>query len=259
MSELYISCDIEADGPIPGPHSMLSFGCAAFFNGQLIGTCTRNLETLPDAVGAQDTMEWWATQPDAWAAHRRDLVAPQKAMEGLVAWLDEMSAHCGGKKPVFVGYPAAYDFMFIAWYLQRFAKQCPFGWSALDMKTLAMVKLGTEYRKSTKKNFPKFWFNRPEEYKNLSHSHVALDDAIEQGFLFQAMRLPGLPDDPGWDDTEGEHPAYTRGRDRAIDIVADTVLMMISGEYPDSSFVASDKLSEIHEKIKLMRSLLHVS
>jgi hypothetical protein len=25
MTEIYVSTDIEADGPIPGPHSMLSF------------------------------------------------------------------------------------------------------------------------------------------------------------------------------------------------------------------------------------------
>jgi hypothetical protein len=29
MQEIYISTDIEADGPIPGPHSMLSIGAAA--------------------------------------------------------------------------------------------------------------------------------------------------------------------------------------------------------------------------------------
>lgn len=28
--EIYISTDIEADGPIPGPHSMLSFASAAY-------------------------------------------------------------------------------------------------------------------------------------------------------------------------------------------------------------------------------------
>ena len=30
MPEIYISTDVEADGPIPGPHSMLSFGSAAY-------------------------------------------------------------------------------------------------------------------------------------------------------------------------------------------------------------------------------------
>ena len=30
MAEIYVSTDIEADGPIPGPNSMLSFGSAAY-------------------------------------------------------------------------------------------------------------------------------------------------------------------------------------------------------------------------------------
>jgi hypothetical protein len=31
MSEIYISTDVETDGPIPGPNSMLSFASAAYF------------------------------------------------------------------------------------------------------------------------------------------------------------------------------------------------------------------------------------
>jgi hypothetical protein len=32
--EIYVSTDIEADGPIPGPNSMLSFGSAAYTAGK---------------------------------------------------------------------------------------------------------------------------------------------------------------------------------------------------------------------------------
>ena len=53
--------------------------------------------------------------------------------------------------------------------------------SALDVKTMAMVLLDTEYRASTKKNMPKRWFD------DVPHTHVALDDAIEQGLLFCNM------------------------------------------------------------------------
>ena len=46
--EIYVSTDVEADGPIPGPNSMLSFGSAAYTGGkELIGTFSANLETLP--------------------------------------------------------------------------------------------------------------------------------------------------------------------------------------------------------------------
>src|SRR5258706_13765748 len=46
--EIYVSTDVEADGPIPGPHSMLSFGSAGFRRGgEMVGTFAVNLELLP--------------------------------------------------------------------------------------------------------------------------------------------------------------------------------------------------------------------
>ena len=51
MPEIYVSTDVEADGPIPGPHSMLSVGSAAFtLDKQLLSTFEVNLETLDGAV-----------------------------------------------------------------------------------------------------------------------------------------------------------------------------------------------------------------
>ena len=56
-----------------------------------------------------------------------------------------------------------------------------------------MALLGTGYRDSTKRNMPKAWFD------DMPHTHVALDDAIEQGALFCNMladrgRRFGSPD-----------------------------------------------------------------
>jgi hypothetical protein len=84
-------------------------------------------------------------------------------------------------RPVFVGYPAAFDFMFVYWYLIRFAGSSPFSHAALDIKTYAMALLGTEYRATVKRAMPSNWFD------DAPHTHVALDDAIEQGALFCAM------------------------------------------------------------------------
>src|SRR5260370_41901492 len=100
MKEIYISTDVETDGPIPGPHSMLSFGSAAYQPDKtLVGTFTANLETLPGANGAPDTMTWWKTQPEAWAACRRDLQSPETAMGGYLQWIKGLPG-----KPVFVAY-----------------------------------------------------------------------------------------------------------------------------------------------------------
>ena len=81
MNEIYISTDVETDGPIPGPHSMLSMGSAAYTaEKRLVATFSANLDTLAGAAAHPKTAEWWATQPEAWAACRKDLETPANAM-----------------------------------------------------------------------------------------------------------------------------------------------------------------------------------
>jgi len=153
---------------------MLSFASAAYTaDKKLVGTFTANLETLPGAQAHPDTKAWWDKNPDAWAACRQDLKDPSIAMKEYVDWVYNLPG-----KPVFVGYPAAYDFMFVYWYMIKFVDESPFSHSALDIKTYAMAVLKKGYRESTKRNMPKQWFDK------LPHTHVALDDAIEQGALF---------------------------------------------------------------------------
>ncbi len=177
MAEIYISTDVETDGPIPGPNSMLSFGSAAYLaDKQLISTFTANLETLPGASADPKTVEWWTSQPEAWAACRADPEPPEQVMRHYFDWLKSLK-----KRVVFVAYPAGFDFLFIYWYLIRFVGESPFGHSALDMKTFAMALLRKDYRDSTKRNMPISWFDE------FPHTHVALDDAIEQGALFCNM------------------------------------------------------------------------
>lgn len=175
--EIYVSTDVESDGPIPGPHSMLSFGSAAFsVNNGLVATFEANLETLPDASGHPDTMAWWAKNQRAWEVARADPQPIQETMARYVRWLKDLPG-----RVVFVGYPAGYDFLFVYWYLMRFAGESPFSHSALDIKTFAMAMLNVDYRDSTKRNMPKRWFS------DKKHTHRALDDAIEQGELFMNM------------------------------------------------------------------------
>src|SRR5262249_44756421 len=109
MAEVYLSTDVESDGPIPGPNSMLSFASAAYLaDKRLLGTFSANLETLPGAQGDPGTMNWWQQHADAYAATRQDLQAPETAMKKYVAWIKRLPG-----KPVFVAYPAGYDFLFV--------------------------------------------------------------------------------------------------------------------------------------------------
>jgi hypothetical protein len=177
MIEVYVSTDVETDGPIPGPHSMLSFGSAAYLADKtLVATFNANLETLPEATPHPKTMQWWQTQPAAWEACRRNLKAPEAAMREYVSWLKALPG-----KPVFVGYPAVFDYMFIQWYLIRFAGESPFSFVGLDIKTFAWAMLKIDFRDTVKSRMPKRWFD------DLPHTHEALDDAREQGALFCNM------------------------------------------------------------------------
>ncbi len=187
--EVYVSTDVETDGPIPGPHSLLSIGSAAYLADKtLVSTFAANLDTLPDATGHPDTMSWWATQPEAWVAARAETRPPAQVMVEYVTWLEALPG-----RPVFTAYPAGFDFMFVYWYLVRFVGRSPFSHSALDVKTYAMALLGRDYRDSTKRAMPPAWFDPAP------HTHVALDDAVEQGALFVNMladRVNRLVDDP---------------------------------------------------------------
>lgn len=184
--ELYFSVDIEADGPIPGQISMLSLGAAAFSidetgKGSMVGTWSANLQTLPEAVSDPSTMTWWSTQNEAWNVVQQNKRDPKEAMTEFSKWVKDMCTEHKAK-PVFVAYPAGFDFTFVYWYLMKFAGESPFSFSCLDMKSYAMAKLKIPFRASVKRNMPEAWF----EYKN-KHTHVALEDAIEQGWMFVAM------------------------------------------------------------------------
>jgi hypothetical protein len=187
MAEVYVSTDVETDGPIPGPNSMLSFASAAYLADKtLVDTFSANLETLPGAKGDPGTMAWWGQRPEAYAATRVDVEDPARAMTRYLAWVKGLPG-----KPVFVAYPAGFDFLFVYWYLIRFAGESPFSFSALDLKTYAMAILKTEYREAVKRNMPRDWFDP------LPHTHVALDDALEQGALFCNMLAYNLGKQPG--------------------------------------------------------------
>jgi hypothetical protein len=180
-STLYLSVDVEADGPIPGPFSMLSFGAAVCgrFDGKGFTaldptqhTFYRELRPIsPDFV--PDALAVSGLDRDELSAHGAD---PDQAMTDFRSWVAEVSA---GAKPIVVGYPACYDWMWLYWYLIRFGGQSPFGHSGcMDMKTMFALKSGRSIAFVGKRSMPSHLLsNRP-------HTHNALDDAVEQGELF---------------------------------------------------------------------------
>lgn len=176
--EIYCVGDIETDGPIPGVYSMLSLGAVMIDSeGVELGAISLNFERLEGATQHPSTMEWWRGNAAAYEATRVDAKPAEVQIAAFRAWVKSFPG-----KPVFVGYPAGFDWTFTYWYLMRFGDDSPFSFSAIDMKTLAMSLLGTEYRAASKRAMPREWFN-----PSLKHTHVALDDAREQAYTFARM------------------------------------------------------------------------
>lgn len=185
--DLFISVDIETDGPIPGQNSMLSLGAAAVHNYTIVDTFSVNLNQLEGAVMDPVTKrEFWDKNPAAWEACRQNTLHPEVGMKQFVSWAKALDKKYG-RRPTFVAYPAGFDFTFSYWYMMKFAGESPFSFSALDMKTLAMALLHQpnskqhSYRDATKRRFPKEWFSKRP------HTHIAIDDALEQADLFISM------------------------------------------------------------------------
>jgi len=178
-NELYVSIDVETDGPIPGEYSMLSIGSAIFDSlGNIVGKFERNLKELPNATQDKETMDWWATEPKAWKYCRKNPIDADKVMRSYLRHLLGIKK-THRKDLVCIGYPITFDFMFVYWYLIRFTGKSPFSFSGIDIKTIAMAVMKSSYKNASKKHMPTHWFTNVT-----NHSHTPLDDAIEQGYLF---------------------------------------------------------------------------
>ncbi|MFE1311478.1 3'-5' exoribonuclease domain-containing protein [Streptomyces sp. NPDC058755] len=185
----YISVDIEADGPIPGPYSMLSLGAAVAGTQDTDGfrpadpeqqTFYRELRPISDEF----VPEALAVSGLDRARLQAEGAEPGVALAEFSSWVRQVSA---GAQPVMCGYPASYDWTFLYWYLIRFADESPFGHSGcLDMKTLYATKAGLPLRAVAKGTMPRHLLSRRP------HTHHALDDAVEQAeLLANLMAWPG--------------------------------------------------------------------
>ena len=177
----YISIDVETDGPIPGENSMLSLGAVAFGETTLlpIGRLQLNPKRLEGAKQHPETMQWWAHNQKAYNAATKDPGDPSATMHYFYSWVKAFP------NPIAVVYPAAFDFMFVYWYLMKFVGVNPFNEGApscIDLKTFAMALLGKSYKEASKRHWRKGWV-QPKG----SHTHLAVDDAEEQGLSFIAM------------------------------------------------------------------------
>ncbi len=116
---IYVVTDVEFDGPVPGRHSMLSFAPVAMTpNGHHRGDFQGVLGQLDGASPDLETMAFWRTQPEAYAAATWNPEPAGAVMSRFVDWFRSLAGDA-----IFAAHPFALDGSWIDFYLQRFTQE----------------------------------------------------------------------------------------------------------------------------------------
>jgi hypothetical protein len=121
--DTFVTSHIHTDGPIPGPHSLLTLVSAAHVagGGRPTSVFTTNIRELPGATLHPVALQSWRRRAEDWLSTRRASRPPALAMNAYTAWIALLPG-----RPVFVADTADPDYLFLYWYLQRFTGEWPF-------------------------------------------------------------------------------------------------------------------------------------
>jgi DNA polymerase III epsilon subunit-like protein len=183
---VYICVDVEASGPIPDPYNLVSLAAVPVRGPASPG---------PGAWSVAEAELFYVElrplypgfDPGAMAIHgltREHLEAhglePAAALRDFVRWTQSR-----GGRPVFTGHNAVFDWAFVNHTFLRLGIDNPFGWKALDTKSLAAGVLGIPFLETSKENLAVLL---PE----LGIEDQALKHRADYDALYQARLLAAL-------------------------------------------------------------------
>ena len=178
--ELYISVDVEPDGHVPGPSSIVSLGaCAAALRDDDGNVAALDADDEANTFYAvlrpiSDRYVEKALRVTGFdrATLERDGRPPAKALPEFAAWVDALAAEHDAL-PVLAAYPLGFVWSFTQYYLHEFAGRSPFGQSAhYDMKSAYAALANSAVRDAIKRRMPSKLLGSKD-----SKTHHALADA----------------------------------------------------------------------------------
>ncbi len=177
-NEVYISVDVEASGPIPGEYSLLSIGACVAYEPERTFDCLLK----PVSMNADPkALEVTGMRLEELAVTGLD---PTAGMLRFAKWINEVSNE---GTPVFVGLNACFDWSFVNYYFMRFNGTNPFGFAALDIKSLFMGARGCSWLETRSSEMKRVL------YATSTGTHDALEDAQFQAELFRLIRAKSQP------------------------------------------------------------------
>ena len=197
--EIFISFDVEADGPSPATNNCLQIA--------LVAVCAQ-YEQDPDpakpeqwvvdsldlcftpqenrAADSETMTEFWSQYPEILSKIRANAHDPSMQMQRLSFWLQELSERYTINR--WVAAPSAYDWQWVNCMYYRYLALCeksklfklPF-----KAECMSSILKGLEYLGHDQKVVSDY-VNRGTEY--LPHTHYALEDATEQAYKYLRLR-----------------------------------------------------------------------
>jgi hypothetical protein len=146
--------DVEADGPIPGDFSMISFG-AVLVDDQLDKTFYGQLKPISD-VWRPDSLKVSGFTRE----QTLEFQDPKLVMQSFKEWL----ANNSQGRPLFYSDNNGFDWQFINWYFIHYLDDNPFGFSSTN--------LGSLYKGMVNDVFKNF-----KHLRKSAHTHHPVDDA----------------------------------------------------------------------------------
>ena len=178
LPEVYISVDVETAGPNPDPYSMIAIGAC------LVDDPERSfyleLKPLSEAF-LEESLAVSGLSMEKLAVEGID---PAVAMQRFADWIAEVAP--AGTAPIFVGFNAPFDWMFVDHYFQRFLERNPFGHSALDIKSYYLGMAGGTWAGTSMRVLSPLYLG------GVHLTHNALGDARDQAKLFSLMKAEAV-------------------------------------------------------------------
>jgi DNA polymerase III epsilon subunit-like protein len=172
--EVFLSVDVETSGPIPGEYSLLAIGACDVSD----PTRTFSCELRPTAQKFDpDALDVTGLSLDRLM---RDGLEPAVGMQAFKNWV--VSTTGPNASPVFVGFNAAFDWSFVNYYFHRYLGENPFGFAALDIKSMYMGATRCSWAQTRSSQVASAL------RATLKGDHDALHDAQFQAELFRLIQ-----------------------------------------------------------------------
>lgn len=173
---VFLSFDIEADGPSPVTNSMLSLGaCLIREDKSVLREWEWKFKPLEGHVQDEDTMDFWSRNKEAYEYSTNDQKDP---MEIFSKWKSEILELKLAYDIMPIAWPSAYDWQWVNGYFSLLKTDNPLGYSTFCISTFIKSINPSKSLKFDKD------FDASFNDVDYPHTHKPLDDALEQGMKF---------------------------------------------------------------------------